>query len=151
MGSYCDKIVGYMIDVTEEFKRLDSESREKLLDTCLIFKNKFGEVEYKGYHTDDTPSNGDLTLIYDGMSGTYAKLVIIKEIIYDSDFEEHDDEIVVCINKELSKIEIKDSIKDKFEIAYESIFGAPNNMIDKIKLDYAIREKIRLEYLVHWH
>ena len=75
------------------------------------------------------------------MSGEYCKLVLIKEYVYKSDCEEQDEEIVTSINEELQKIEIDSNIKGKLQLAYENIFNSDENIMDKIKL----------EYLIHWH
>lgn len=143
MSVYCDKIVGYTLDVTKDFENANRESIDKWLDYCENNKDLYSKLSFKTYwgFGQKQISSGDITLIYDGMSGQYCKLVLIEEYVYKSDCEEQDDGIVVAINEKLNQVEIDSNIKEKLQLAYESIFGNNENIIDKIKL----------EYFIHWH
>lgn len=143
MSVYCDKVFGYAIDVSEEFEKADRDLIDKWLDYDEKNKELYNKLGFKTYYGgwQKPISSGDIVLIYDGMSGEYCKLVLIKEYVYKSDCEEQDEEIVTSINEELQKIEIDTNIKGKLQLAYENIFNSDENIMDKIKL----------EYLIHWH
>lgn len=143
MSVYCDKVFGYVIDVSEEFEKSDRDLVDKWLDYNENNKDLYNKLGFKAYwgFGQKPISSGDITLIYDGMSGQYCKLVLVKEYVYKSDCEEQDEEIVTSINEELSRLEVESEIKDKLYKAYVEIFGENENVKDNIKL----------EYLIHWH
>lgn len=141
MSVYCDKILGYMIDITEEFNSLSSDLQDKWISYNEEIEEQYKKLNFIPYYSDITPSSGEMIIINDGMSGNYTKLVLIIDYIYKSESEEHDEDLVNSINRELAKLKINKAIKEKFEEAYNIIFGLNKNKCDSIKV----------KYLIHWH
>lgn len=139
MGVYTDKIVGYMVDVTEEYNQIrdDSiwdnyidDSNEKELQKELI------EAGFKCYYSNQKPTKDNIMLIYDGMSGKYAKLIYIKSIEYYSNDESDANDI---INEALKTVPVPNEIKDRLEMVYSTIFNS-NKKIE-----------VYLQEFIHWH
>lgn len=129
MSVTCDKIVGYSLDVSSAFKNLSSDERTDI----LYNDNSFG---IKSYDEDDIEEN-DITILHDGMSGKYTKLVYVLAVDYEADTEA--EELGVVINNIFSKVEIPSDIKEKLYSVYNRIFKSDS--LDSVKL----------EYILHWH
>lgn len=129
MSVVCDKIVGYSLDISSAVRSLSSDERTNL----LYGDNPFG---IKSYYEDDVEEN-DITILHDGMSGKYTKLVYALAVDYEADTEA--EELGAAINNIFSKVEIPSDIKEKLYSVYNRIFKSDS--LDSVKL----------EYILHWH
>ena len=132
MGMRCDKIVGYGIDIQEPWEELREELQDKWMDADMENLNFKGYNIYKG-------ENDTLTIIYDGLSGEYCKLMYITA--YEKNSYEEETNIDTGINKILSTAEVPFSVKQKVKELYKEIF----------KKDLNRTSLIKALYLVHWH
>lgn len=129
MSVVCDKIVGYSLDISLAFRDLNSEERISL----LYNDNPFG---IKSYYEDDVEEN-DITILHDGMSGKYTKLVYVLAVDYEADTEA--EELGVVINNIFSKVEITSDVAEKLYSVYNRIFKSDSS------------DFVKLEYILHWH
>lgn len=151
MAIYCDKILGYVVDITEEFSKLDTETQDKWIEYSKELEEYYKKLNFTPYYSDITPSYDEMIIIRDSMSGKYTKLVIIIDYVYKSGSMEQDEDLVDSINRELEKLKINNIIKDRFEEAYNTIFNLPEDMRERIRIDYELRDKIKVQYMIHWH
>lgn len=129
MSVVCDKIVGYSLDISSAVKSLSSDERINL----LYNDNPF---EIKSYYEDDVEEN-DITILHDGMSGKYTKLVYVLAVDYEADTEA--EELGVAINNIFSKVEIPLDVAEKLYSVYNRIFKSDSS------------DFVKLEYILHWH
>ena len=133
MGVRCDKIVGFSLDITEEWNGLSETKREKILDIELP------DFEYVGFSLRADIKN-KLTIIYDGMNGDYCKLVYVLR----DNRDECDDElpeILEAINEVMKESPVSFSVTRKIKQLYRELFGYELNK----------SSRIRAEYINHFH
>ena len=139
MSVHCDKFICYSIDIEDEFFKLDEDSREKWLED---FKGKnteeFDKINYAPYYGAKSSLRNKVVVLYDGMSGTYCKLIYVIEYEREAD-EENSDTIVDCINELLIKVEAPNEIKQKLKRVYKAMFGVETEKC------------VKTEYIVHWN
>jgi hypothetical protein len=123
MGVDVDKYFGYVIDITEQTSKLKSIGEDDFWEKYMDGENLSQELIDLGYVADSYPkypTANDITLIYDGMSGNYCKLIYIVTVERDSyDYSETNEEL----NKVLANVPVQDDIKEKMWEAYRLIFG----------------------------
>ena len=132
MSIYCDKIVGYGLDIKNEWDLIDDDTRDRWLT------NDYENIVFKAF---DSAKNSTeyLTIVDDGLSGEYTKLVYVTAIERNSYEEENS--IDKGINELLYTSEVPFGVKQKVKAAYREIFGKELNRTSLIKA----------MYLVHWH
>lgn len=133
MSTYCDKIIGYSIDILNEWESLDDNIKDNWESAIN------NELEFTGYD-NSKHINNRLTIIYDGMDGCYCKLFFVV----DSDIRggvDDDEDIVRSINELLSISTVPFDVKQKIKRVYKELFGK----------DLEMTSKIKATYLVHWH
>lgn len=119
MGVYAHNFHGYSMDVTEEYRKvkedyyhifdLDEPDKEKTYNNLI----KIGVKPY--WMNNGSFVKGDITLLYDGMSGKYAKLIyIINEENYANN--EYEEEFVLKdkINDMSAKLKLREVYKNLF-------------------------------------
>ena len=140
MSTRCDKIVGYTYDITKEYNEIKKSNRDE-------FDNKWlsGEetvlncgVTFKPYWNKKDKDNGKLMILYEGMNGSYCKLVFINEVEYDA-FYEDDTNIVNAINKLLkTRASVPFEVKQVIREGYRQIFGKELERTSEIKPEYIV-------------
>lgn len=151
MGVYCDKVVGYMVDVKKEWDRVRAELKnsperamvqifdERWLDS-LDKDLELDFITYSGLNINRDIESNIVTLLYDGMDEEYTYLVYILKVERYSDDEEQD--MADCINGLLESVEVPPEIKRKIEEVYREMFEDGGGETD---LD------IRAKYVLHYH
>lgn len=141
MSVNCDKFIGYSIDILEEWSKLDSSIQEKWSkDIKQENKEEFDKAGFTPYYSEQSSLKDTVTILYDGMSGQYCKLVYV--IDYEAYAEEENNEnIVNTINNLLLHSPVPFSIKKNIKKIYKSIFNKDLNKTSDIKP----------EYIIHWH
>lgn len=126
MGVYLDKYTCYAMDVSEEIFNIiknDYDKWEYIHDTLVLDDNPIPDnLKLLGLKTryDKEPlKKGDAELIYDGMSGNYAYLIIIEDVDRWSDDYSQPSEVV---QRALWKTEVSKDIKDRLEQIYRIVF-----------------------------
>lgn len=138
MSIYCDKIVGYSLDITEEFSKNVENSRRWIEgDECKEYE--FSSLKFECY--DNLTSNNKVTMLYDGLSGKYCKLVYIIDFDKETEEEENNDDLINSINNLLKDSPVPFSVKQTMKNIYRAIFGTDLNKTSSIKP----------EYIVHWY
>lgn len=130
MGVRVDKYLGYVVNIQDEWNKLTEEERDLWLDT------KHTDT-FKAYYLSGDCKD-KITVIYDGMSGQYTKLVYVVE--YFSATCDDDEKIVGVVNKYLGSAEVPNEIRQKLREVYKEIFS----------LDYVTDFKVQLQYFIHW-
>lgn len=137
MSVYCDKIIGYSLDITEEFNK-DKTNLRGWIEGDKDKEDKFSSIKFEYYN--NLTSDNKVTMIYDGMSGGYCKLVYIIDFYKETE-EENNDELIDSINNLLKDSPVPFSAKQTMKSIYRAIFGIDLNKTSSIKA----------EYIVHWH
>lgn len=143
MGVYVDKYVGYMIDISEEIFKLRKENIEafdELLDGIfyneIAMLDKYKDAGFKCRYGDDTASKEDLELVYDGMNGDYAYIILIDTV---DRYSNDESDIPELIKLALMKTPIPEEVTEKLSKAYNVLF------------DQKLDKPIYLQMLNHWH
>lgn len=126
MGVYVDKIVGYAVDVKEEWDKLLENDEDDLIrdrwdgfiDEGDNSQFKYPEL-FKLYTELKKPVA--ITLVNDGMNGDYTKLVYVIGFARDS--VENERELLDPLNKELAQVKVDDSILTALKTVYLEIFN----------------------------
>lgn len=132
MGVRVDKYLGYVVDIQKEWDKLLDEQQ----DYWSCSKEKESEI-FKPYYTHGD-FKGKITILYDGMSGEYTKLIYILD--YCTDTSDDDESIVKTVSKQLENVEVPNEIRQKLREVYKEIFG----------IEYVTEFKVQMEYLIHW-
>lgn len=132
MGVRVDKYLGYVVDIQKEWDKLLDEQQ----DYWSCSKEKESEI-FKPYYTHGD-FKGKITILYDGMSGEYIKLIYILD--YCTDTSDDDESIVKTVNKQLENAEVPNEIKQKLRNMYKEIFN----------VEHITDFKVQLEYFIHW-
>ena len=134
MGVYCDKVIGYSLDITEEWNKLSEDVKDKWLE------ENNSKLNYISYYDRNESLKDYVTVIYDGMNGDYCKIVYV--ICYSKNAEEeNDDELVDCINSLLKESPVPFSVKQDIRNVYKELLGR----------DLSRTSDIKPNYIVHWH
>lgn len=132
MGVNVAKYIGYVVDIQKEWDKLLDEQQD--IWSCSTSKET---DTFKPYYT-----HGDfkdkITVIYDGMSGEYTKLIYVVD--YCTDTSDEDESIVKEVNKHLSSVEVPSEIRQKLREVYKEIFG----------VEHITEFKVQMEYFIHW-
>jgi len=134
MSVYCDKYVGYALDIQEDWDKLSEDTKDKWLD------NDNEALNYKGYYSSKKDINSTIMIIPDGMNGDYVKLMCVIKCETNT-YEEDCDELVDVINEMLSSGEVPFSVQKHMREVYKAVF----------KKDLNRASDIKPYYLVHWH
>ena len=141
MSVYCDKFVCYSIDIMNEWESLTEKQQDFWSSNWS--NNQIEEhekINFIPYYNKIGALTNKITILYDGMSGEYCKLIYVVD--YERDANEEDcDNIVKSINSLLNESPVPFSIKQNMKEVYKAIFGKDLNMTSSIKATY----------LVHWH
>lgn len=133
MGIRCDKIVGYSLDIMEEWESLKDAKKDKLLEM------NNSELGYVGYYSKDNMKD-KVTIIYDGLDGNYCKLIYVMEINTNG-YDEDCVKVNKCINSLLETATVSFSVKQKIKQVYKELFGVDLNRTSRI----------HAEYITHFH
>lgn len=128
MGVRCDKIVGFSLDITDEWAGLNEVKKNKVLDIELP---DFG---YVGFNINADIKN-KLTIIYDGISGEYCKLVYVLRDNREENSEELQ-EILDAINEVMKESPVSFSVTRKIKQFYRELFGYELNKSSRIHAEY---------------
>jgi hypothetical protein len=133
----CTLYFGYTLDVP--YFTLPSEKRDLFDD--IVYENMENEYGLSGKYFDKVEhtwkiDEGSITLVVDGMSGSYAKLIYIlgcqEDVGYIDGFNNK-------VNKILNDIKVPKEIAQKLKDIGMKMFG---------KLESA---DVKTEIIVHWH
>ena len=135
MSVYCDEIVGYSLDIQKEF----IENKDELQHLLEAKQDKFNEIGFENYDSMNSLID-KVSILYDGMSGEYTKLIYIL------DYEKNTSEIesthtIKTVNELLSTSAVPFSVKQKIKRVYKELFGKDLNKTSSIIP----------EYIIHWH
>ncbi|MBO5389412.1 MAG: hypothetical protein J6A59_15015 [Lachnospiraceae bacterium] len=134
MGVYCDKVIGYSLDITEEWDKLSEDVKDKWLE------ENNSKLNYISYYDRNESLKDYVTVIYDGMNGDYCKIVYVICCSKNAE-EENDDELVDCINSLLKESPVPFSVKQDIRNVYKELLGR----------DLSRTSDIKPNYIVHWH
>ena len=145
MGMYCDKIIGYRMEVLDDYlelwektshedtvwqKYISDEAYEKL-------PQELKDIGFRPYYTyPDYPNKDNIMLLYDGVMGKYAWLVYILDIDYESNDESDENQE---LNEMLKQIIVPPIIEEKMKKCYELIFKKE------------CKNQIFFQNISHWH
>lgn len=145
------KVIGYVIDVEPEWRKLHNELTSSNWDSINDrwlgdfskseqAMNDYESLDFIAYYNRSkfNDTEGKITLIDDGMSGTYTKLVYPKLIVEYAD--EEDEEVVRTLNEFLNKSEVPKEIFKKLYKVYKEIFGEPERPIE-----------VKAQYFIHYN
>lgn len=132
MGVRVDKYLGYVVDIQKEWDKLLDEQQ----DYWSCSKEKESEI-FKPYYTHGD-FKGKITILYDGMSGEYTKLIYVLDCCADTC--DDDEDIVKTVNKQLENVEVPNEIRQKLRNMYKEIFN----------IEHITDFKVQLEYFIHW-
>lgn len=148
MGVYVDKVFGYTVDIQEEWEKLLENDKDNLirdrwggfLDDNDNSKFQYPErfVLYYELNSAKLSKPTLVTLVDDGMSGQYTKLVYILGFVRDS--VENETAILDPLNEELAQVKADNSILDTLGTIYFEIF---NCVLDT--------DRVHLELFNHFH
>lgn len=133
MSISCNKFVGYSMNIMKEIEDLDTETKNDIIYD-LEKGNKYGLSLYWGSGKLKT---GDIVILYDGLSGEYAKLLYVVAVSYDA-YEDDTEYFTSSIQELLKKVEVPNDVRTSMLKVYYNIFG---NIISK---------EIITDYIVHY-
>lgn len=130
MGINVNKYIGYSIDVLDEYSQLDDNIRDN-------WNSGYSEeLKFKGYYSRQGSLKGYITLLYDGMSGDYCKLMYVED--YTVDCSDDDSDMIDTINAKISNTVVPDDIQKILKDVYRYITRKE------------LSKDIKLEYLIHY-
>ena len=151
MGIYCDRIIGYRMEVTEEYLKANDLLSQKHNDDegYLLWETYVGDehadiynhlLDAQGfvpYYRRQKPTTDNIMLLVDMLGGEYAWLVYINEVDYRSYNEEDENE---TINKALELTPVPEHVQEKMRECYKILF-------DKEECN----NEIKFQQISHWH
>lgn len=145
------KVIGYVIEVEPEWRKLHNQLTESNWDSVNdrwlgdFNKSEQAMKDYEllgfiAYYNRNkfNDTEGKITLLDDGMSGSYTRLVYPQLIVEYAD--EEDEEVVQALNEFLSKSEVPKEIFQKLYKVYKEIFGEPEKPIE-----------VKVKYFIHYN
>lgn len=132
MGVRVDKYLGYVVDIQKEWGELTIDYQDLYLCNEEKRTDTFKPYYAKGNCKDK------ITVLYDGMSGEYTKLLYVLD--YCTDTSDEDESIVKTVNKQLENVEVPSEIRQKLRNMYKEIFN----------VEHVTDFKVQLEYFIHW-
>lgn len=143
MGVNVNRFIGYTLDVTDEFIKASKEDEkiyDKWIDNChnndSEYKDYLKRIRFKSYYDSDLENN--ITLLYDGLNGEYAKLIYVIAASKWSDCDDMEENIINAINKLLAESKIGIPLIDHFKTVYKELFNKELTNTKNIKAEYII-------------
>lgn len=140
MGVSTDKILGYRVNVMEEFKSLckglSEEQQDNLMCDIELLPNGQRLVEAGGVaqYGDGTPQKGNIVLLDDGMCASYCWLIYVEHYDYCSADETEENK---PLNNLLGQMKIPNeiycAIRDYYELLFQKPFGNKEILLQELK------------------
>lgn len=121
MGVYADKYFGYFMNVLDDYLK-GEDMWDKFIDSDGIISEELKELRFVPYYARPKHGEGDITLLYDGMCGNYAKLVFVQTVEFYSADDSYTNEKV---NEILKSSPVPTEVREQMEKVYDLIFGKP--------------------------
>lgn len=143
MGVAVDTYIGYSVDIYDKFNNYSKVLMDKWLeDFKSSNKMEFDKLNFTPLYNTGYKIKDKVSLIYDGMSGTYCKLMYVLAYDYNTG-DDISEDVIKSINSLLKESKIPEYVEENIKRVYSAIFSEELNTDNN--------NKISAEYLLHWH